>query len=246
MLKPKIVFKKNKLKQFYEKDYLRLNPSLGAEDVLFKVEAFQKILPDKLIRSRSVLEVGCGSKLLLRNLGLLLDPGIMIGADISFKILKSNEVKEVICVVCDAAALPFKDKSIDFVYSADMLEHAINPLKCLCEMSRVSNHVASLVPIESGLIADLHNRYRKLLKKPTLLEQYGHIQRFTKRDIFNLLNYAKLKQYKALTLRSYIFKAHTFLGKIYELVQRICSLFPDAVYVKLYGGIFLAVYCESG
>jgi ubiquinone/menaquinone biosynthesis C-methylase UbiE len=107
---------------------------------------------------RDVLEVGCGTGLILervagfarRAVGIDLSPGMLARARD-----RGLEVHEA-----DCAALPFDDESFDVVYSFKVLSHVPDLDRALAEMTRV------LRP-GGHLVYDLYNRrsIRYLLKR---------------------------------------------------------------------------------
>jgi SAM-dependent methyltransferase len=236
---------RKKLVRFYEVDYLKNNPDLGVQDIPLKFECFQRLMRDAGIHPKSILDVGCGSGMLLDKAGAFMSAGLLIGCDVSFNIIKKYRRGNISRIAADALKIPLRDKSVDFAYCADLLEHVLDPLECLREMRRVCGRIAVFAPLESGLISDPHNSYRTFFKKMTNLEQFGHIHRFAEKDIFALLEKAGLRPRKFIVRRLPIFKAKTPGGRFYEIIQRLLSLLPEGVYRRLYGASYLGVYCEA-
>lgn len=59
-------------------------------------------------------------------------------------------------LICDAAALPFKDRAFDSVISQAVLEHVIDPFACVAEMHRVLRDETSIAYVEVPLMQPVH------------------------------------------------------------------------------------------
>lgn len=93
--------------------------------------------------SCSVLEVGCGTGLLLSGLGA----GKKAGCDLSGKLLSQIRSADFLRVQADAEFLPFKDRSFDVVYSINLLEHVPHPERVIKESQRVLKKGGKLILI---------------------------------------------------------------------------------------------------
>ncbi len=94
----------------------------------------------------SVLDVGCGTGFVSRNLSC----GV-VGVDISENMIKSYVGKSRMGVVGDAESLPFKDAAFDFALSSFALHWTYLP-KSVAEMVRVSSKgVGIALPVEGSL-----------------------------------------------------------------------------------------------
>ena len=95
------------------------------------------------------LEIGVGSGRFASKLG------IDVGVDISERMLKIAKERGVEVVRSDAANLPFKDKTFDFVYIIFTLCFLENPERSLSEVHRVLKNggklVVCIIPADSGL-----------------------------------------------------------------------------------------------
>ena len=96
-----------------------------------------------------VLEVGCGpglESLILQHDGLFA-VATDIDAEIPAKILVPMGIERI--VRCDAAVLPFKDKSFDLVYSCGVMEHFSDDIvkTMLAEQVRVAKYAYFEVPL---------------------------------------------------------------------------------------------------
>ena len=96
--------------------------------------------------SRAALEVGVGggsSATRFRSHGYQ-----VVGADSSLAGLRRAARAHLLVLLCDANALPFRDKSFGLCYSQGLIEHLKSPAVCIEEMRRVSNVVVVSVPRE--------------------------------------------------------------------------------------------------
>lgn len=88
-------------------------------------------------RMGSVLDVGCGSGLLLELLRPL--SARLVGIDFSERMIRlaRERVPEARLVLADAESLPFTDGSFDVVVSATVIQNAPSPERVLNEIARV-------------------------------------------------------------------------------------------------------------
>lgn len=91
-------------------------------------------LPEKAGR---ILDLGCGTGLLLEDLGKR--GGLVVGIDASEKMLGAANVRNAKAelVLADADHLPFKDASFDCVVSVTLLQNIPEPSTCVAEAARV-------------------------------------------------------------------------------------------------------------
>lgn len=138
--------------------------------------------------SMSVLEVGCGdgqvvAELAHRGLGPEL-----VGAEISHTAAKlAAQRTEISSVeVFDGRQLPFASGSFGLVLATHVLEHVHTPLELLAEIARVA---AALVIVEVPLERNLAARRPRAR---ALSARVGHVQRFDRRQVRELLTAAEL------------------------------------------------------
>lgn len=91
---------------------------------------------EPLARDRDVLEVGCGTGLILERVARVARSAR--GIDLSPGMLKLARERGLDVVEGGATALPFEDASFDLVYSFKVLAHVPDIAKALAEMVRVT------------------------------------------------------------------------------------------------------------
>ena len=126
-------------------------------------------------RGRSVLEVGCGTGLLLRRIAAFAERAH--GVDLSPRMLSLARARGLSVDVASATDLPFPDASFDVACSFKVLPHVRDIHRALAEMARV-------VRPGGHLIAELYNplSLRGLAKR---LAPAGAIGRdVTERDVY--------------------------------------------------------------
>lgn len=113
-------------------------------------------------KGMKILDVGCRGKQLKEYLP----------ENINYTAVDINSYEDVIKVDLNKDRLPFKDKTFDYVFCLEVLEHIHSPFKVLSELKRVSN---------GNIIISVPNPYhyrdliKHLLKMP---DKQGHINSF--------------------------------------------------------------------
>jgi ubiquinone/menaquinone biosynthesis C-methylase UbiE len=194
--------------------------------------------------SAPVVEIGCGSGRLLTLVSELTGcPGI--GVDLSFTILKrAQEMSPTVRLAQGAAEhVPLALERANVVYFADLLEHLVDPDGFLQRLSRQVENLVVLVPLESGLIADLLYRYRRWRGKPTNYEKYGHLHRWTRWQVLPMMERAGLKLQGLTVFRGRVTRFTGWRGRSVYLLSELVFRLSSALHERLFGGYaFVAWY----
>src|SRR5262245_48503921 len=96
-----------------------------------------------LARNRSVLEVGCGTGLILGPLALTAQSAV--GLDLSPEMLRTARARGLNVLLGSATQLPFSDASFDLVCSFKVLAHVPDIRAALAEIARVTRPGGTMV-----------------------------------------------------------------------------------------------------
>ncbi len=152
---------------------------------------------------RSVLEVGCGTGAVLRQLqragrGLELN-GIEVGTSERAAARESDGIR---FQGYDGASIPFPERSFDLVYATHVLEHVAHPRLFLAEMRRVARELVFLeVPCELNLRSNIPRLQTGL--------NIGHINLYTPESFALTLETSGLR-ILALKVYDVSFDVHAF------------------------------------
>lgn len=236
---------KIEIKRFYDVQYLKQNPNLDADDVQWKVEHIKKLMGCR--KFSNILEIGCGSGLIVAELSRFIGIENTIGSDLSLPILYSakTSASNNKYVLADGEVLPFKDSSLDLVLIVDVLEHIPDSTKMLKEVKRISKNLVLSVPLESGHLSNLVYHIQRLLGLTTTKEQYGHIHRFNRKDIFEILKKLNLKieDFSIILINHPEFK--TLFGGVYTRLSKIIYKLSKGQHEKIFGRYKFVAYCSS-
>jgi len=101
-------------------------------------EAETRQILESVGRSESLLDVGCGTGVLLKRA----HSRLRVGVDLSISMLKIAKrrlsgAEETLLVLADGCLLPFKDDSFERVACQDVISHLRDPAEMASEMVRV-------------------------------------------------------------------------------------------------------------
>ncbi len=100
------------------------------------IDDLESDLLRRYVLERTVLEVGCGTGLILQRIAPLAERAI--GIDVSAGMLERAAARNLEVVRGDARRLPFVDEAFDVVCSFKMLAHIPNVERAVREMARVT------------------------------------------------------------------------------------------------------------
>lgn len=227
---------------FYENEYLSINPNMHEDDSDAKYQIIKKSLKYIISENQveTIADIGCGSCLVLNKILTFLkreeDKISAVGIDISKTILL-NSIKSpnIVKLRANCENIPIENKSITISFCIDILEHVNNPNLALKEVSRLSKFVIFKIPLELSFYTLLKGWRRRLNK---LEKKFGHIHHFNRRDVFKLIQpYFDVKKifYQKIPNRTLLFDfIQNFLLK-----KKLYFLFSC-----LWGG-FIIIVCES-
>jgi len=142
-----------------------------------------------------VLEVGCGTGIILSNIrGLCKATGI----DLTEDMLKIARKKGLNVKMAEATKLPFKDDIFDLVYSFQVLPHVPDIKKAVDEIVRVSKN-------DGIIIFDLYNKYsfkymNYFVKEIILRKKTTYIKFFSLNEMKKLLSDLKIVEFKSIRI----------------------------------------------
>jgi 2-polyprenyl-3-methyl-5-hydroxy-6-metoxy-1,4-benzoquinol methylase len=137
-----------------------------------------------------ILDVGCKHAFLI---DLLAEKGIEVdyyGIDISEKVIESLKSKKGTFQVCDIMkGLPFDSEKFDYIFCLEVIEHVESPTLLLNQFNRVLKK-------DGVLMLSVPNVYNwicivaEMFKFP---DTEGHIQAFTRQNIYKIADFAGYK-----------------------------------------------------
>lgn len=126
---------------------------------------------EKVNNGDLVLDIGCGTGGTIRAID---GKDWVIGADydeIATEISKDSGIKKV--VRANALFLPFRDKSFNFAFALDIIEHIENDMKVLNEINRILKDEGKLI-LTVPSFPSLYSTHDKAL---------GHVRRYRKKEL---------------------------------------------------------------
>lgn len=230
----------------YQNEYIIKNPTLHCEDASNKAKYIKHILEKVSFKPNSIVDVGCGSGMVLMKLLENIGPVEACGIDISSKIIdiaiKNDQKKLVRWIKSDIFQLNIV--KYDLVIAIDIIEHIQDDRKLLKKISDFGKFFIIKVPIEDNLV----NKFIKFLTNNKVdpnrdtEKKYGHIHHYSEKSFTDMLvgsNYNIIKlEYMYLPKRSK-------LGwEIIRILLMPLWVVSKKLYVLLNGG-FIIVFCKS-
>lgn len=138
------------LQQYYEQPDYPFDPRVYP----WKVENLLAVLGDR--RPAVILDAGCGTAHVLRQVGAVLGAQALIGVEWSAAILRAAEpptADDIPCALLRASVnrLPLADDSVDLAMAVDIVEHLPEPQMMLEQLRRVSRALVAKIPLGGRL-----------------------------------------------------------------------------------------------
>ena len=178
--------------EFYERLGSNIDIARERLDAGWKVSSLLGVIPNK--KFNSVLEVGCGSALVLKGISDAVCADKKISCDLALSMLHAAkmEMPEALLVRASAEHLPFRDSSIDLVILSDILEHIEDVPLLLKETRRIAKHIAFKIPLERCLM----RKWQAVREGKKLYgfgrHQSGHLYAWNRRQALSILTRAGL------------------------------------------------------
>lgn len=181
----------------------KVNPKLREYETFsasWKCSILLRLIPNENIRS--VLEFGCGSGDIIKNLlPALPNCERIYGLDISKTMLElaKSEVPQAIFLQGDQYDLDSLKCKVDLLLAIDILEHVPNPQHACRSLSKLSKYVLVKMPLEKSLIAKFQRKL-SLTKHNIGLEKHpsGHLFEWNQSEALTILESGGLQPKKII------------------------------------------------
>lgn len=146
-----------------------------------------------LPKGSRVLEIGCGAGQFIRGIQVHRPDLELLGCDISeeaLRIARQDSGGMVSYELNQGSVLPYTDGSVDAVLIFDVLEHVEDVEKLLIEINRIlkpGGIFYSFVPCEGDWLSWWQFLDRLKLKNDLTRKHAGHINYFSRQELYNLL-----------------------------------------------------------
>lgn len=211
---PSTLTDKDHIKSFFYSDELKLQCRLntwnenGVNKIPLYVWLGDKIISSRLKKEQKILDIGCGTGLLLKYI-INRPNNIVYGIDISSKMVEVTRKKlpkkmKKNVHIGDIEKLPFPDNFFDHVIASHVLQHVSNIKKALQEMKRVAKFggkiwiTTSDLKLNKGLNA-IHYFALQKNKFPNYMLNKKQYLRFTPKIAVDLFH----KLYSKTTILKY-------------------------------------------
>jgi SAM-dependent methyltransferase len=157
------------------------------------------------VASPVILDIGCSSGFMLRDIRRLLPRAVVIGADYVWGPLKkiASEVPDLPVVQCDLTRCPVPDGSLDAVVLLNVLEHIRDDRSAVQQLYRVLKP-GGLVVIEVPAGPHLYDVYDRTLM---------HFRRYSLQSVSTLLRSAGFEIVKKSHLGFFVYPPFWFVKK---------------------------------
>ncbi len=172
---------------FYENYWLGADGNLS--DFKKKWPILKSFIP--LESGKTILDFGCGNGVILKEMTVLNPEARYIGIDVSGTALEMAKKKlptAVFYKVGDGEKIPLGDKSVDFIFSSEVLEHIYDVENAVSELQRILKPGGKFL-----LTVPYHGFIKNILIAIFAFNRHfnpigSHIRFFSKKTLFFLLN----------------------------------------------------------
>lgn len=168
-----------------ELDKLKANPKLTQYATKFQTDIIYRNI--NLDDGSKILDVGCGYGFDLMRINLLNTRGQLFGCDVSKVMVRQALVNGTPghLLVSFSEHLPFPDSFFDSVFSHEVLEHVLNPERCIAEMTRVTRQNGNIVITTVNGDTFLEKVVRPLLERLKIILGKSHVGSYKDESLGN-------------------------------------------------------------
>ena len=223
--------------------YLKNNPGWHEEESKWKADLVFDFIKKFNIPAGRVIEVGCGSGVILAQLAKRLGPAsVLKGYDISpqaIQIAVKKETERLKFFLGDVAAMG--GENADLILVIDVAEHVDDIYSFLRVLRPSGRHFIFHIPLDLSC--------RTVLKPHIMLQQrtsVGHIHYFTEETALWLLNDTGYTTEHFIYTRPEIdlVKPRSLKQWVKKTLRRFSYALNKKLSVKLWGGYSLLLYCK--
>jgi len=216
---------------FYDQYYRNMDPHfIRWREVTGRIKADNIIRICQERKIGSVLEIGCGTGIILKTLsenGFGERYHALDVSESALEYVKSQSIRGLVETKAgDAMNISYGDKSFDLAILSHILEHLQNPAGALREAERVARLVVIEVPLEEHFFGHIRRKAWKILRRDenTLPERkIGHIQSFNRKSVVRIAESCGLSVEKArivyLPAKILFFNSRTPAAKLKSAVK---------------------------
>lgn len=183
------------MNNYYNRYWATYNDT--TKDFDYKWPAIFPIIPRK--QSISILDIGCGTGKVLAEIKKLNPQAQIFGVDVSSRAI--NVARKLLpqckfTLIKDGEKLPFKNNSMDYIFSFDVIEHIYDIQNILYEYKRILKPGGNIL-ISTPYHGLIKNLVIALIGFEKVFNPYeGHIRFFTKKSLslgFRMINFEIIK-----------------------------------------------------
>lgn len=182
------------MSEFYNEYYRDMDEQfIRWREITGRIKAKNIIRISRCMRFSSVIEVGCGTGIILKTLSEKNFADKFYGSDISEPALEYVRRQEINGLIeakrGDALNVPYGDKMFDLAILSHILEHLDDPATAIGEAKRIARQVVIEVPLEENIIRKIRVILWRLLKRNLAAlpeRKIGHIRFFNRRSALQL------------------------------------------------------------
>lgn len=220
----------------YVDEYIKIHPSLHAEDAALKFEDLGRAL-GLLPPCSSLLDVGCGSGHLLVRVANFLKPTRALGIDLSKSGIefarKQHQNQNIDWQCLNVFDLNFEQRW-DLIILSDVLEHVEKDIDLLKFLLTKAHFVLIRVPIEDNLVNWAFRKFSNFDPWEDSRKRYGHVHHYS---VENLIRLTKTVGSNVLDISLYpLRKRGVFWFELIRLVFYPLFWMSPSLSVKLNGG----------
>ncbi len=172
----------------------------------------------KYCKNKKVLEIGCGTGLILEKIRKFAEMGI--GFDLSYEMLKIADSKGLTVLQGDVLSLPFEDETFDVTYSFKVLSHVPEIKRAISEISRVTKK-------EGVLILEFYNplSFKFLINKIFYPHVYQHFYSYwdLKQIIPSDIRFESFRGIRIFVLFGFLLKIPILSKILIYLEKKFCE-----------------------